>query len=756
MPHLRLHSPPYYLTVFLLLFIYSIITLTLPRLTPSPTSHPSSSFPSPSHLSFAAAAASSTPLPPALIWAQLIHRHGDRTPIHPLPNTTAWQHYQLPPGSLTSIGWAQHQAVGRWALQRYAINTSGAFLDPHHYHPRSLSVRSTEVERCLQSVTALLSTMYPPVLNHSAVDATEAARRTTLPPYPPVFVMPMPLDALLQATDKCPSYALTYPDTQRASDALINSLYPTLHATILSLSNLSSTPVAPSAAMTISWAADNLLCEKAHNLSSSADLTAMHPLLTELSGAVSYARFVGDVREAKGSIGDLLLRDVARSMLHRVRVEEVGEVVGGDGDGWADSWADERLRIYSAHDTTVVSLLASLHLLTNSSFYLLPPYATVMSVNLRRTAATAAGAGRYVVDWRIGFPVLVKRWTADGAGKEGGRDGDGDVQEERWEMQDEALAVPCPMDDAVERGGEERLQEECDLASFLRFVLIHTNPSYDSSDSAFTSSLPTTTTSAAGLISLLGHFPPYAPLSMTALYTYPPNDGCCVPPPDLALRCPTPLSYHQSSSACQLLRRLCPDVACGQGMTVAVGSFACVSTGAGRVELVKDGALLGCSLVVAALLCVIGWQCRRGAGWGVSGPGVGKRRGYEEVADRAAVSGTGETGEEEARGGVEGGGDSARSQVMKGGEAVLAMVEKARAGLKERARRKKKRRQERGNEEEKEQLEMTGSHEDDEGEDEEEEEGEEDDVRTATRQQPLHHAEQQLEGEEEEGRERHH
>ena len=690
MPHLRLQSP-HYLSISLLLFLYATITLTLPRPSPSPTLHPSS-FPSPpSPISFASA--SSTPLAPALIWAQLIHRHGDRTPIHPLPNTTAWRNYTLPPGSLTSIGWSQHSAVGRWVRQRYALNTSSAFLDPDQYHPRSLLVRSTEVERCLQSVTALLTGLYPPVLHHSAVDAAEAAtRRTTLPPFPPVDVMPIPLDALLQSTDKCPAYALTYPDTQRASDEAIHALYPTLHSTVLSLSNLSSTPVAPSVAMTISWAADNLLCEEAHNLSSSADLTALYPLLTNLSRAVSFARFVGDVREAKGSIGDLLLRDITRSMLHKVRVEEEPEVVGADGDVWTDTWADERLRIYSAHDTTILALLASLHLLTNTSFYLLPPYATVMSVNLRRTGVSEVGeggpAGRYMVEWRIGYPVL-------------GRD---EKEMEEWEMQDEALPIPCPGDGVVERGEEVALQAECDLASFLRFVLIHTDPLYDSSDPSFTFTLPSTSTDAATLVAHLHDFAPYAPSSMTALYTYPPNDGCCVTPPDLSFRCPPSLSYHQSSSACQLLRRLCPDVACGPGMTVPLPSFACVSAVDGRREMVKDAFILGCSLLVAVLLCVIGWQWRRSVV-----PVVGVRKGYEELEDRGGRPGGAETpGVQGAqvKSGVRAAGDAARSQVLKGSHAVRAMVQKARAGLKDSAG-KKRRRRENGDAEETEKLEMT-------------------------------------------------
>ena len=248
--------------------------------------------------------------------------------------------------------------------------------------------------------------------------------------------------------------------------------------------------------------------------------------------------------------------------------------MGGDGDVWADTMADEKMRIYSAHDTTVVSLLASMHLLHNTSFWLLPPYATVMTMEMRMT-----DSGTYTLGWRIGYPRLAQGMVWD-----------------KWEMHDETLDMPCPDDTVVDRGATVALAPTCPVGAFLRYVLIMTDPMYDSRGAEYRAALPTAESTATELLAFLPLFPP------TPLYTYPANDGCCVPPADLLTRCPTWQAYEDASGACQLMRRLCPDVACGAGLTVAVGSFGCVRAEQMSVaDSVKDAVIVVCSLVIALL-----------------------------------------------------------------------------------------------------------------------------------------------------------
>ena len=672
------HSPHcrylHYYSCLLVLLLYTYFALSTNN-APLTSDAAASSVPLSKH--FFTSLSPDSASPAQLLFVQLLHRHGDRTPIHIYPPSHLWDDYPLPPGSLTSIGWAQHNAVGQALRQRYMLNES--LLAPYQYEPHSLVVRSTEVERCIQSVTALLTALYPPQLNHSATDPSFANRFTTLTPYPPVNVMPMPIDYLLQSTDKCPAYQLTYLDTQRASDAVINSEYPSLMDELVNLTGLTA-EAASSVSMHVSWTADNLLCEQAHNLTFNPDLTAMRDKLYNLSRYVNYHRFVGAPTDPRGSIGDTLLRDTMVSVLRKIKVD-IGEdstlldecrLEGETEECWADPYVQQKMRIYSAHDTTIVALLASLHLLDVNSSNLLPNYATVVSLELRRDASDGGDSPRYQMGWRIGAPVE----DQPGSGV--------------WEFRDGPLAAPCPNDTVVERGAEIELSEWCDVASVLRYVLIMTDPSYDSSNAAAVEQLPTITTSASELVdsklALLyprsAHVSLYAQNNEFPLLQYPPNDGCCVPPANLATVCSPSTPFISVSSGCKLLRRLCPAVACGSGRVVDTATLDCVVSDALRSSVIDTLLIVG-SAVIAALLCAVFWMWKRLA------------------AATSATDGSSGSGSSEAK--------AVGDVVRKGQKSVRAMVDKVKVGVKERVRETKKRRErggERGNAEEREKLEL--------------------------------------------------
>ena len=649
----------HYYSCLLVLLLYTYFALSTNNNPPTDTANPvASSVPLIKHTFTSLSDTANSP--DQLLFVQLIHRHGDRTPIHTYPPSHLWDDYPLPPGSLTSIGWAQHNAVGHAMQQRYMVNES--LLTQYQYEPHSLVVRSTEVERCMQSVTALLTALYPPQLNHTARDAVDASRFTTLTPYPPVNVMPMPVDYLLQSTDKCPSYALTYAETQARSDAMIAVEYPNLEATLVNLTGLP----APhgSVAMHVSWTADNLLCEQAHNLSFNAELTAMRDTLFNLSRYVNYHRFVSPPTDARGSIGDTLLRDTMVTVLNKVRVDGLNSTALPEcrddrkaEDCWHDAYVQQKMRIYSAHDTTIVALLASLHLLSETSPYLLPNYATVLSLELRRSE------GSYVMGWRIGAPVE----NEPGSGV--------------WELRDSPLDAPCPNDAVVDRGAVIGLSETCPVASVLRYVLIMTDPTYDSSNTAAVSRLPTANWTSEQLTAALSLFhlnsvddSLYAQNAAFPLLHYPPNDGCCVPPANLASLCSPYAAFDNVDDRCKMMRRLCPAVACGSGRVVDTATLDCVASDALRSSVI-DALLITGSAVIAALLCAVFWMWKRMAAAGVSS------------GDTQAV------------------GDAVR----KGQKTVRAMVDKVAVGVKQHVKERRRRREqggERGNAEEREKLEL--------------------------------------------------
>jgi hypothetical protein len=79
------------------------------------------------------------PAPPpsalgSLVHVQLLHRHGDRSPVHVAPaHATVWAKQGLRPGQLSDIGAAQLAAMGREFRQRYITESVLADTRTHSH-----------------------------------------------------------------------------------------------------------------------------------------------------------------------------------------------------------------------------------------------------------------------------------------------------------------------------------------------------------------------------------------------------------------------------------------------------------------------------------------------------------------------------------------------------------------------------------------------------------------------------------------------
>lgn len=92
-----------------------------------------------------------------LIFAVDIIRHGDRTPINPLPGVNGpWKEG---PGQLTAEGMQQEYQMGVQFRKRYIEESH---LLPKHYKDGTLYVRATFYDRTLMSAESLLMGLYPP------------------------------------------------------------------------------------------------------------------------------------------------------------------------------------------------------------------------------------------------------------------------------------------------------------------------------------------------------------------------------------------------------------------------------------------------------------------------------------------------------------------------------------------------------------------------------------------------------------------
>ncbi|XP_031845966.1 prostatic acid phosphatase [Nomia melanderi] len=134
--------------------------------------------------------------PGNIVFANILYRHGDRTPIRPYTNDpynneSVWP---VPYGQLTNLGKHQHLLLGRWLRKRYSQLLS------NFYSPYDIYVQSTDVDRTLMSAESHLAGLYPP----SGNQIWDNIRWMPIP----VHTIPEDKDYVLAAKKYCPKYDL--------------------------------------------------------------------------------------------------------------------------------------------------------------------------------------------------------------------------------------------------------------------------------------------------------------------------------------------------------------------------------------------------------------------------------------------------------------------------------------------------------------------------------------------------------------------
>ncbi|EZA59943.1 prostatic acid phosphatase [Ooceraea biroi] len=128
-----------------------------------------------------------------IVFANILYRHGDRTPIKAYPNDpyneSSWP---VPYGQLTNLGKHQHLLLGRWLRKRYSNFLSDT------YTLYDIYVRSSDVDRTLMSAEANLAGLYPPVKNQ----VWDSLKWMPIP----VHTVSEKEDYLLRQTKYCPRY----------------------------------------------------------------------------------------------------------------------------------------------------------------------------------------------------------------------------------------------------------------------------------------------------------------------------------------------------------------------------------------------------------------------------------------------------------------------------------------------------------------------------------------------------------------------
>jgi lysosomal acid phosphatase len=122
-----------------------------------------------------------------LVWASVLFRHGDRTPISKLPACPfAWAPGL---GELTPLGMHQEYILGTELRERYVVKNK---ILPEHFDTNLLYVRSSDVNRTLQSAESLLCGLYPPGTGPALADKRPAL---------PNFYQPIPIHTEARSKD---------------------------------------------------------------------------------------------------------------------------------------------------------------------------------------------------------------------------------------------------------------------------------------------------------------------------------------------------------------------------------------------------------------------------------------------------------------------------------------------------------------------------------------------------------------------------
>ncbi|XP_012152497.1 prostatic acid phosphatase isoform X2 [Megachile rotundata] len=129
-----------------------------------------------------------------IVFANVLYRHGDRTPVRSYPNDpyNNESFWPVSYGQLTNLGKHQHLLLGRWLRKRYSHLLSDI------YSPYDIYIQSTDVDRTLMSAESHLAGLYPP----SGNQVWDSIKWMPIP----VHTIPEDKDNVLAAKKYCPRY----------------------------------------------------------------------------------------------------------------------------------------------------------------------------------------------------------------------------------------------------------------------------------------------------------------------------------------------------------------------------------------------------------------------------------------------------------------------------------------------------------------------------------------------------------------------
>lgn len=287
-----------------------------------------------------------------LLFAHVIYRHGDRTPIDPYPNDP-WKdpsHWSTGWGQLTNLGKFRHLQLGNWLRKRYSSLLSETYTNDEIY------VRSTDVDRTLMSAESNLAGLYPP-MGKDRWDPNIQWQPI------PVHTVPESMDEVLAAKKSCPAfdYALKkykHSDEYQAYNKSLEPVYEYVSAnagrkvdSLTTVQNIYSC----------------LHIEEVNNFTLPEWTKKVYPEPLRSISARSFATKTITPVLARLKTGPLI-----QEMLQRFRNKDKNTLK-----------PNRTVWVYSAHDTTIANVLNTLRLFDLHN----PPFASCVMLELRKSTS---------------------------------------------------------------------------------------------------------------------------------------------------------------------------------------------------------------------------------------------------------------------------------------------------------------------------------------------------------------------------------